>query len=385
MAILVAAGVVGALHVGKVPPALPFLRADLGVSGLTAAWVLSIFAAMGAAVSVPFGAFADRIGHRRIVIGAMAGIAAASAAGAASANVAELLIARVVEGFGFLAMAVAIPPLIALRTRPHDRRVALGLWSAYMPIGVATSFFVSPFVLGSVGWRGVWLADAFLAALAAAAVAAFVAPSPRRAPAAARFGAGVRTVIAARSPFYAGVAFGAYAASYFAIAGFMPVILLAAGAGVAVAGGISAVAALINGFGNLAGSIAARRVPRATIMIAGASVLGAGGAAFYLTGLPLWLRVACVTIALLFGGMVPGIVAGTLTTISPAPSLNGTTQGVLQQCSSIGQLVGPPAIALAAAERGGTSGAFVVLALAAIGIAAATLLERSVRARAPAA
>ena len=377
-----AAGIVGALHVGKVPPALPFLRADLGVSGLTAAWVLSIFAVMGALISVPFGAFADRVGHRRLIVAAMACIAIASALGAASANVTWLLIARVVEGFGFLAMAVSIPPLIALRTTLRDRRLALGIWSAYMPIGVATAFFVSPLVLGTVGWRVVWLTAAFLAAASAVAVALVVSRAAPRAGARVPFVPSVRAVLAARSPLYAGLAFGAYTASYFAIAGFMPVILLAAGASVAGASAISAFAAIINGFGNIVGSIAARHVPRLAIMLVGAAGLGLGGAAFYLTTLPLPARIACVAAALFLGGMVPGIVAGTLTSISPAPHLIGTSQGVLQQCASIGQLIGPPLIAVAAAERGGAPGALVVIGLALIGITGATLLARSTRGRA---
>ena len=39
--LLVAAGMVAAFHVGKVPPALPSIRAELGVSLQQAGWLLS--------------------------------------------------------------------------------------------------------------------------------------------------------------------------------------------------------------------------------------------------------------------------------------------------------------------------------------------------------
>ena len=45
--LLVGAGVIGGCHVGKVPAALPVLRADLGLSLVTAGWVLGMFNVIG--------------------------------------------------------------------------------------------------------------------------------------------------------------------------------------------------------------------------------------------------------------------------------------------------------------------------------------------------
>ena len=46
--VLLLAGVVCAMQIGKVPPALSLLRADLGVDLVASAWILSMFSAVGA-------------------------------------------------------------------------------------------------------------------------------------------------------------------------------------------------------------------------------------------------------------------------------------------------------------------------------------------------
>ncbi|MGE0949112.1 MFS transporter, partial [Bordetella pertussis] len=50
VALVVGAGIVSAMQVGKVPAALPELRAALDASLAQASWLLSAFAAIGAAL-----------------------------------------------------------------------------------------------------------------------------------------------------------------------------------------------------------------------------------------------------------------------------------------------------------------------------------------------
>jgi MFS family permease len=375
--VLLCAGVAAAFQVGKVPPAVGALHAQLGIDALTAGWAISLFAAIGALTGVAFGQFADRIGHRRAVVGGLACIALASALGSACTAVAPLLLTRVFEGFGFFAIAVGMPPLIGAVTAPHERRLALAIWSSYMPLGIALALVGAPPILSAAGWPALWRVAAAAAALAAVAVACVVRTDPERRPA-AHLLENVRTVVAARGPLAAGAAFAAYACSYFAITGFMPTIIVAAGANIAVAGSLSAAIALLNGCGNILAGIAARRFSRFTILTAGFASVAAGGAAFYLTGVPLPLRLIAVAAGMCAAGMIPGTITGSIIVLSPAPQLVGTTQGLVQQLSSVGQLAGPPLIAAAGAERGGAGGAYVLAALATAGIAAAAALRAAV-------
>lgn len=372
------AGVTAAFQIGKVPPAIGALHAEFGIDALTAGWVLSIVAAIGALSGIAFGQLADRVGHRATAIGGLACIALASGLGAAAGSVVPLLISRIVEGFGFLSVAVAMPPLIAALTAPADRRIALGLWSAYMPIGIAAALISAPPILHAGGWRMLWAIAAALAGLAAIAIAIGVRATPERRPPSSLL-ANITTVLAARSPFVAGVAFGAYAATYFAIAGFMPTIIMATGASIATAASLSAVIAIVNGGGNILAGVAAKRFSRTAILSTGFIVVAIGGTVFYLEGVPLVVRAIACAVGVFAAGMIPGTITGSIVSLSPTPQLVGTTQGLAQQLSSVGQLLSPPLIAFVGAERGGVAGAAVVIGLAAVGLTATLVLRRTAR------
>ena len=76
------AGSVGAAQLGKLPGALPEIRADLDIGLVTAGWVISTFVLIGAVCSVAAGMTGDRFGHRRILICGIGLIAIGSFAGA---------------------------------------------------------------------------------------------------------------------------------------------------------------------------------------------------------------------------------------------------------------------------------------------------------------
>ncbi len=382
VAVLVSAGIAAAYQVGKVPPSVTILETQLGIGALTASWVISLFAVIGAFSGVAFGQLADRIGHRRAVVGGLACITVASAAGSLCTSVGPLLLTRVFEGFGFFAIAVGMPPVIAAVTRPDDRRLALAIWSSYMPLGIAIALVSAPPILTAGGWPALWQVAAGIAALAAAAIA-LVAPAPPERHAPQPLLAGIGTVARARAPLAAGVAFAAYAGSYFAITGFLPTIIMATGTSVAIAGPLSAAIAVLNGCGNVLAGVAARRFSRFTILGTGFVLVAAGGGIFYLTGIPLPLRLVAVAAGMCAAGMIPGTITGSIITLSPTPQLIGTTQGLVQQLSSVGQLIGPPLIAAAGAERGGPAGALVLATFATIGITAATILRLCHPERAP--
>ncbi len=107
-----AAGYIVGLQVGKVPPALPILQDELGMTRVAAGLVASSFYGIGAVLGVPGGLLADRLGPMRLVIAGGLVMAIAGLAGGFAANGALLLATRLVEGFGFLALTVASPKLI---------------------------------------------------------------------------------------------------------------------------------------------------------------------------------------------------------------------------------------------------------------------------------
>ena len=75
------AGVVAAAYVGKLPPALPALKTEFGLSLVEAGWVVSTFNTVALATAVGFGLMADRIGAFRF---ALAGLALLAVGGPAA-------------------------------------------------------------------------------------------------------------------------------------------------------------------------------------------------------------------------------------------------------------------------------------------------------------
>ncbi|MCG8690052.1 MAG: MFS transporter, partial [Minwuiales bacterium] len=129
------AGMMGALQVGKVPPAIPTLRADLALGLVAAGWVASTFNAVSAALGVAAGTVTDRFGHRRILLVGILSMAAGSLLGGFATGQTTLLGARLLEGLGFVVTVVAAPSIIVAATAHRDHRVALSIWGSYLPAG----------------------------------------------------------------------------------------------------------------------------------------------------------------------------------------------------------------------------------------------------------
>lgn len=66
--VVLAAGMVAAMHVGKLPPALPVLREALGLSLIQAGFLLSLVQLAGMSLGLLIGLAADNLGMRRSIL-----------------------------------------------------------------------------------------------------------------------------------------------------------------------------------------------------------------------------------------------------------------------------------------------------------------------------
>ena len=112
--ITICIGISTAFYIGKVPPALPFIRSELEMDLVTAGWVVSIFNALGTFIGVAVGLLADRIGPGRVITVSLIILPLASVMGSFSDSVEILLCSRGLEGIGYGSIFVAGPALIAL-------------------------------------------------------------------------------------------------------------------------------------------------------------------------------------------------------------------------------------------------------------------------------
>ncbi|HER27053.1 MAG TPA: MFS transporter [Rhodospirillales bacterium] len=373
------AGITAAAHLGKVPPALPLLRAELNMSIVQAGWVISIIAAMAMATGMAAGMVADRIGHHRIIIIGLAIIALASVVGSQASGATMLLATRFLEGVGVIAIAVAGPSLIIMSIRPRLLQLVLGVWSSWVPAGIAISMFVSPLILAPFGWRPLWL---FWAALAAAlALALFIRPvaavnsdHPRHS-----FRGSLRLVLSRAGPLILAVNFGLFTAQWGSIIMWLPSFLVEQrGLDVSSAAVLAGIVVAVNAPGNLAGSWLLHRGVQRSHIIGGAHLMmGLCAIGIFSDVLPDGVRYGLVLLFSFSAGFVPTAMFASVAVHAPTPRQFGAVSGLLLQGSNLGNFFGPPAVAAVVAVMGAWNDVlWLIISCATGGMALAFWLSR---------
>ena len=113
--LLIGSGVIASAQIGKAIIAAPLIRSDLALGVDRVGLIVATFATLGAMTGIGVGAAVDRLGIRRSLVGGMATIALGNVIGAAAPDEFVLLVARVIEGVGFLRGAEASLTLEGIR------------------------------------------------------------------------------------------------------------------------------------------------------------------------------------------------------------------------------------------------------------------------------
>ncbi|WP_295552815.1 CynX/NimT family MFS transporter, partial [Limnohabitans sp. Rim8] len=328
--LVVLAGGVAALQMGKLPPALPALQAELGLTLVQSGFLLSMVQLAGMSLAVFMGLWADVMGLKRSMVRGLCLLALASGLGAFATSVVALLALRALEGLGFLLVALPAPALIRRLVPPAQLSGMLGVWGAYMPTGTALALLAGPLFIPVWGWGAWWWLFAAVSLAMAAWLWRSVSADPVALTAAAGQGAWQRLsrTLSARGPWLVALTFGMYSGQWLAVVGFLPSIYAAAGVGGALLGVLTALAAAVNIVGNMASGRLLQRgwAPRSTLWLGfGAMALGSTVAFVPFTeGLP-WLRFAGVLLFSGMGGLVPGTLFSLAVRLAPGEQQVATT------------------------------------------------------------
>jgi DHA2 family methylenomycin A resistance protein-like MFS transporter len=155
------------LDVTIVNVALPSIDAGLGagVSGLQ--WVVDGYALALASLMLAGGAIGDLHGHKRVVLAGLAVFGAGSLACGAAPTTTVLVGARVVQGVG---AAFLLPGTLAIITHafpePREQARAIGAWAAVGSIALPAGPLLGGALIEAVGWRGVFLVNLPIVAVA---------------------------------------------------------------------------------------------------------------------------------------------------------------------------------------------------------------------------
>ena len=377
---VVAAGVGAALHIGKLPPALPVLERVLGVTLLQAGFLLSLVQFAGMFLGLLTGLAVQRVGLKRSMIAGLLVLACASALGALAESATGLLVTRAFEGLGFLWVVLPGPALLRMYVPRQRINRMMGIWGTYMPLGTSLALLLGPWVLlmgtHDGGWRLWW---AILSAVALAfGLALFLRLPSDRSPgnaspvsSADHASKGLlRRTLASGPVWLLALSFGMYSGQWLAVVGFLPSIYAKAGVATTTAAWLTALAAGLNMVGNVAaGRLLERGTGAVTLLVTGFVVMGSGAVlAFGIEVAPWWKYTAVLAFSMV-GGLIPATLFSLAIRLAPGASTVATTVGWMQQWSSAGQFLVPPLMAWVAMYAGGwqwtgwVSATFCVLGL----------------------
>lgn len=368
--IIVAAGVSAALHVGKLPPAIPILQQALGVSLLQAGFLLSTVQVAGMTLGLVVGLGADRLGLRRSMLCGLALMALSSLMGAAASDFGWLLALRALEGMGFLLVAMPGPGLIRRLVPPNELSGRMGWWTTYMPLGSALGLLLGPWVLQASSWQTWWLLLGGVSLLATAAIWRFVPADPQRFATDKSLGeaqidvnSGWRPRLALTlrnpAPWLVAFSFAVYSGQWMGVIGFLPTIYAQAGLSAKLAGMLTALVAAANMVGNVAsGKLLQRGWPVQRSLRTGFVTMSICALLAFVqidgqVFAPLWVRFMAVVTLSAVGGLIPGTLFISAVHLAPSQQTVSTTVGLMQQCSSVGLFAVPPLMAAVATAVGG--------------------------------
>ncbi|MDR2852136.1 MAG: MFS transporter [Burkholderiaceae bacterium] len=384
-----------ALHVGKLPPAVPALRQALGIGLVEAGVLLAVVQVAGMTLGLILGLMTNALGLRRSVSIGLGLLATASALGAVipvgPSALALLIVLRVIEGVGFLLAVTPAPALVRAFAPRGTEKLMLGLWSAYMPAGMALALLFGPVCIAWLGWRGWWALPAALSAGVALAVRFYLPALSPHPPPSSRLGGtpllhtwlgSLRQTLRARAPRALALSFGVYAAQWIVMIGFLPVICVEAGLSTGHIAVLTAVVAAMNIVGNVLGGHFLQHGVAPPLLLRWGFVMMALSAVAAYAQVPhvLWLgaglRYFAVCLFSLSGGMVPATLFMLGVRLAPAPALVSSTVGLMMQVSALGQFLAPPLAAWLAHRVGGWQWTWAVTSSCAlVGIAGAARLR----------
>lgn len=383
LAVLLLFSIAAPLNQFKVPPIMPVLIEDLGISVSGAGLLMSVYAVTGLILALPAGLIFQRAGFR--VTGLLAGgsIVLGAVLGALSRSMTGLLFSRVIEGAGTSFMAVLAPAIIGQWFAAEKRGTAMGVWSAWVPVGTVAMLVIAPaLVSGSAadaGWRMVWWLGAAYALATTLLYLAVVRPAPSSP---ARTGnpegapsVGTGQVLRNRNIWLLAAAFAAFNAAAIGMGTYLPTFLAARhGLALGPAAWIASITSLITVFSAPAGGILSDRLgSRRKPYLAGFA------AAIVLLPLTGFVGLTGLIVFVVLSGLVLGVIptnifAGAVEAAGD-PRQGGAAMAVIMVGQNAGMLLGP-VIFGALAESAGWPAAFVSLAaMAALGLLAGWLAK----------
>jgi len=347
--LIYAIGVLGATSISQVVPIVGDLGQAFHLSRPQGGWVISTPSAVVAVGALLFGWLVDKFGDKPMLLFGCAVLVLGDLGVTVAGSVEMLYAMRVLEGIGYVAIAVAAVTMLTRTTQGARRTSALTLWSSFVPMSFALPLILAAQLAGTGQWRWAFTGHGIaLAALGIAAWALLPTPAPVRT---AMRTAGLATVVRSPSPYLLGLAFACGAFMQTGVVSTLPHMLSGRfGVSIGLASSIGTLGMIFNTIGALAvGPLLNRGTGALTVSVLGVLLALIGGIALYVPGPAFALAATASSVFFLGTGIIVGLWA-LLPRVAPKPSCVGATSGLVTQIVLWGVLFGPPAAFAAAAS-----------------------------------
>lgn len=363
--VVVATGILAAMHVWKLPSALEFIRADLGISLVAAGTLVGVVQMAGALGGLVASVVAERIGSRNTLVLGMLLAGVASVAGGFALNTGWLMTTRAIEGVGFILITVTAPAMVRALAPQDKVNAAMGWWGAFQGIALFLGVGISAILLNAtdISWNIWWFIMGVATLGFTPVILAKVPADPPAALNLQRIGKVIVTSIKTPLPWALGLIFASYTLQWGAVLSFLPTIFSAAdistGVDVAIIVGVAtAVVGGLNGIANVVTGVLLQRghAPR-TLIITGLTMMAIMSVLVFA---PDWSRVPgnvawALLAAAIFsfvGALVPTTVTRQAVDIAPPGGSASAVVGLITQMFNLANFVGPVILSAIAAAAG---------------------------------
>lgn len=363
--VVVATGILAAMHVWKLPSALEFIREDLGIRLVVAGALLGVVQLAGAFGGLAASVVAERIGTKYTLVVGMVLTGSASLAGGFAANAGWLMTTRAIEGIGFILITVAAPTLVRRLAPARQVNAAMGWWGAFQGIALFLGVGISAVLLNATesSWQIWWF---MMGGATLAFVPVIITQVPTETPSPLnmrRINLLILTSVKTPLPWAFGVIFSTYTLQWGAILSFLPTIFgeaeldsaidvaIIVGLATAIVGGLNGVANIVTGVLLQRGHPPRRLILIGLTTMAVTSVLVFAPDWTVVPGNVLWPLLASAIFSFM-GALVPTTVTRQAVDIAPAGGSAAAVIGLMTQLYNLANFLGPIILSAIATAAG---------------------------------
>ena len=363
--VVVATGILAAMHVWKLPSALEFIRADLGITLVASGALVGVVQLAGGLGGLAASVVAERIGTKNTLLVGLLLAGLASVAGGFATNAAWLMTARAIEGVGFILITVVAPAMVRVLAPQDKVNGAMGWWGAFQGIALFLGVGISAVLLNAtdVSWN-IWWFIMGVATLGFIPVVATAVPAdPPGVVNLKRIGRIIITSIKTPLPWALGLIFASYTLQWGAILSFLPTIFgeadidtaidaaIIIGLATAVVGGVNGVANIVTGM------LLQRGHPPRRLLIIGLTTMAVMSTLVFapdwsqVPGTVVWAMIAAAIFSFM-GALVPTTVTRQAVDIAPEGGSPSAVMGLITQMFNLANFVGPVILSAIASAAG---------------------------------